>query len=319
MPYRPSHRQLEYLVAVAETRHFGDAAKRCHVSQPTLSVQIALLERQLGVALIDRTPGNIAPTHTGSRIIASAQAILHDLDDICALAKTSQTNLGGLIRLGVVPTFGPYFLPRFLPVLHARYHDLQVYIREDRPLLLEDEVAAGTNDCALGPRPSPHQAFEFREICTETIFLGVPATHRLAGFTEVDAGQLKGEKLLTLGRGHRLFENVRELASVTGASLAEDYEGTSLDALRQMVSIEMGLSLFPELYTKSEFARDDSVRLLRITGWDASRQIGFYWRKNSVRAHHFEELTRLATGVAAQLHEINCDSTGKSTIRPVSV
>src|SRR6476661_4910363 len=98
MPYRPTHRQLEYLVALGETGHFGDAARKCHVSQPTLSVQIQLLEDQLGTALIDRTPGRIAPTPVGRSIIVAARTILSGLDDIVALASTSQTNLGGSLR-----------------------------------------------------------------------------------------------------------------------------------------------------------------------------------------------------------------------------
>lgn len=301
MPYRPSPRQLEYLIAVADTGHFGDAAKLCHVSQPTLSVQLALLEEQLGAALIDRTPGRIGPTHLGHRIIATARSTLKNLDDITALAKTSRTNLGGLIRFGVVPTFGPYFLPHFLPSLHARYPDLQVYIREDRPLTLEAEVENGTTDCALGPQPAPPDSFTFRPICTEQIFLGVPHKHPLARLETIDAKMLAGEKLLTLGRGHRLLDNVRELSEVAGAYLAEDYEGTSLDALRQMVSIEMGLSLFPELYAKSEFARETNVKLVKIRGWNASRTIGVFWRKGSVRENHFEELTALAAELAGSV------------------
>ncbi len=304
MPFRPSHRQLEYLVAVADCRHFGDAARKCHVSQPTLSVQLALLEKQLGVALIDRARGDIAPTHIGERIVASARNILKDLDDISTLSKTSLTNLGGMIRLGVVPTFGPYFLPHFLPLLHGQYRDLQIYVREDRPLVLEEEVSKGSIDCALGPRPMPDDAFAFVPTCEEAIFLGVPKDHRLAMHDKVQAKQLKGETLLTLGRGHRLLENVRELARVSGATLAENYEGTSLDALRQMVSIEMGLSLFPELYARSEFSRESNVKLVRIEGWKARRTIGFFWRKGSARASHFQELADMGKTVAAELLHI---------------
>ncbi|MGL4489530.1 MAG: hydrogen peroxide-inducible genes activator [Rhizobiaceae bacterium] len=301
MPFRPSHRQLEYLVAVADCRHFGEAAKLCHVSQPTLSVQLALLEKQLGVALIDRARGDIAPTHVGERIVAAARVILKDLDDISTLSKTSLTNLGGMIRLGVVPTFGPYFLPHFLPLLHSRFRELQVYIREDRPLVLEEEVTKGGIDCSLGPRPSPDDAFAFVPVCDEEIFLGVPKDHRLATQKRVDATQLKGETLLTLGRGHRLLDNVRELSRVSGASLAENYEGTSLDALRQMVSIEMGLSLFPELYVRSEFPRESNVKLIHIDGWNARRTIGFYWRNSSARTNHFRELAQLGKSIASGL------------------
>lgn len=298
MAYRPSHRQLEYLVALGETGHFGDAARRCHVSQPTLSVQIGLLEKQLGVVLIDRTPGRIAPTPAGKAIITAARSVLTGLDDITALASTSRTNLGGLIRLGVVPTFGPYFLPHLLPRLHALYRDLRVHVREDRPLFLEEQVLSGQSDCALAPDPGPGSALTFRPICRERIFLGVADSHPLAARASVPLAAIRGERLLTLGRGHRLLENVRALADVSGAVLAEDYEGTSLAALRQMVSIEMGMSLFPELYVRSEMDWGGTVRLLTIEDWTAERSIGFLWRQGSARAAHYEALATLAETVA---------------------
>ncbi|KEQ08831.1 LysR family transcriptional regulator [Pseudorhizobium pelagicum] len=301
MPYRPTVRQLEYLVMLGETGHFGEAAKRCHVSQPTLSVQIALLEQRLGCALIDRTPGLVAPTPAGLEVIASARTVLDTLDGMVAVASVSQGALGGLIRLGAVPTFGPYFLPRLLPRLHAAYPGLRLHIREERPLLLEEQVADGSIHCGLGPAPAAGDTCEFSAICEERIFLGVSRRHRLAGRDTVDLASLAGEQLLTLGRGHRLLDTVRDLARVSGAHLVDDYEGTSLDALRQMVSIDMGLSLFPELYVRSEFRSDQDVHLLRIEGWPGVRTIGFFWRRHSVRDAHYRRLAELGKAVADDL------------------
>lgn len=301
MPYRPTHRQLEYLVALGEAGHFGEAARRCSVSQPTLSVQVALLEKQLGATLIERMPGQVAPTPVGAEIIAAARIVLHGLDEIRALAASSKGNLGGSLRLGVVSSFGPYFLPYLLPELHREHRDLKVYIREDRPRLLERAVLEGETDCALGQIPDQEELFSFRHICRERIYLGVPKEHPLARLERVPVSALKGERLLTLGPGHRLLDDVRQLATISGAMLAEDYEGSSLDALRQMVSIEMGLSLFPELYVRSEFAREQNVRLLTLDGWSGERQIGFFWRKSSARGGHFEALAQLGKAVAQPL------------------
>ncbi|MFN7008904.1 MAG: hydrogen peroxide-inducible genes activator [Allorhizobium sp.] len=301
MPYRPTHRQLEYLVALGEAGHFGEAARRCNVSQPTLSVQVALLEKQLGATLIERMPGQVAPTPVGAEIIAAARIVLHGLDEIRALAASSKGNLGGSLRLGVVSSFGPYFLPYLLPELHREHRDLKVYIREDRPRLLERAVLEGETDCALGQIPDQEELFSFRHICRERIYLGVPKEHPLARLERVPVSALKGERLLTLGPGHRLLDDVRQLATISGAMLAEDYEGSSLDALRQMVSIEMGLSLFPELYVRSEFAREQNVRLLTLDGWSGERQIGFFWRKSSARGGHFEALAQLGKAVAQPL------------------
>ncbi|MCJ8519420.1 LysR family hydrogen peroxide-inducible transcriptional activator [Pseudorhizobium tarimense] len=303
MPYRPTVRQLEYLVMLGETGHFGEAAKRCHVSQPTLSVQIALLEDRLGCALIDRSPGKVAPTPAGAEIIASARTVLHTLDGMVAMASTSQGALGGLIRLGAVPTFGPYFLPRLLPRLREAHPDLKLHIREERPLLLEEQVADGTIDCGLGQPPTDADACEFAAVCEERIFLGVPRGHRLAQRDSVDLASLAHEPLLTLGRGHRLLDTVRDLARASGAHLVEDYEGTSLDALRQMVSIDMGLSLFPELYVRSEFRSDQNVHLLLIEDWPGARVIGFFWRRGSVRADHYRRLAALGRAAAEGLFD----------------
>lgn len=292
MAYRPTHRQLEYAVALAEAGHFGAAARRCHVSQPTLSVQIAQLEAQLGATLFDRTPGRVQPTPVGARVVEAARRVLLTLDDIVATAASSSRNLGGLIRLGVAPTFGPYFLPSLLPVLHAKYPALQIYIKEERPTAILRDVVTGALDCGLGPAPASDHAVTFRRLCRETIFLGVPKDHKLAPLGHIEPQALRGERLLTLGRGHHLFEQARELAAACGADMREDYEGTSLDALRQMVLMGMGLSLFPELYARSEFRVADDIALLTLDGWPASRDMGYFWRAGSGRAAQFEELAR---------------------------
>lgn len=301
MPFRPSHRQLEYLVTLGETGHFGEAAKRCHVSQPTLSVQVALLEKQLGVTLIDRMPGQVAPTPVGLDIINAAKIILSGLDEITVLAASSKGNLGGAMRLGVAPSFGPYFLPHLLPKLHAQHPDLKLYIREDRPRLLEKAVLQGETNCGLGPIPFEQDDFVSEQICRERIFLGVPKEHPLAQMDSVPMAALKGARMLTLGPGHRLMDEVRKLADMSGAILALEYEGSSLDAIRQMVSIEMGISLFPELYVRSEFSKDDGIKLLNVTDWQGTRDIGFFWRKSSARSSHFQALAKLASQVADQL------------------
>jgi LysR family hydrogen peroxide-inducible transcriptional activator len=297
MPFRPSHRQLEYLIALGEAGHFGEAARRCNVSQPTLSVQVALLEKQFGVTLIERMPGQVTPTPVGAEIIRAAKVILSGLDEMRALAISSRGNLGGAIRLGVAPSFGPYFLPYLLPRLHIQHPALKLYIREDRPRQLEKAVLQGETDCGVGPVPAqPDLVAEV--ICRERIYLGVPRNHPLAEHRSVPMAALEGMRLLTLGPGHRLLDDVRKLAEMSGAILAEDYEGSSLDAIRQMVSIEMGLSLFPELYVRSEFAKDENIRLLTIVDWQGTRDIAFFWRRSSARGSHFQALADLGRQVA---------------------
>ena len=299
MPYRPSHRQLEYLVALAEKEHFGAAARACHVSQPTLSTQIKLLEDQLGAPLFERGPGAIRPTPTGAAIVPIARSVLSLLDGIVEQAENQTGNLGRLVRMGVAPTFGPYFMPLLLPGLHERYPQLEIYIREERPAALETALAEGLLDCIVTPGPLADQRLERLEICSERLWLGIAREHPLATLPVIRAADLNGERLMTLGRGHRLYDQVQRLCSQTGADLREDYEGTSLDALRQMVSIGMGLSLLPDLYARSEAVRDGRVVLRELEDWKLSRVIMFAWRSDSARQEHFRTIAIEAGKAAA--------------------
>ena len=299
MSYRPTHRQLQYFVAVAGKGHFLEAARACNVSQPTLSTQLKLLEDQLGVILIERGGSSAVPTAAGMKLLPLAQTILAGLDEFVEMATLGADNLGGLIRLGVAPTFGPYFLPYFLPQLHRLYPALEIYIREDRPNVLEADLKDGKLDCIITPMPLGTDGFDAMPFCLEKIFLGVPREHPISNMSSIGMKDLAGEKLLTLGRGHRLFEQVRRLCDVSGAQMRDDYEGTSLDALRQMVSIGMGLSLFPSAYVSSEFGRETGVALFEISDLPLERLIGFSWRRNSVRSDHFRVLCEQAREAVA--------------------
>lgn len=300
MPYRPTLRQLEYIVALDDLKHFGRAAKRCHVSQPTLSVQVGLVEKSLGVTLFERTPMSVSTTPIGEEIARGARLALSTVDDIVEGASKDVQSLGGLIRLGTAPTFGPYFLPHFLPAIHRRFATLKIYIREDRPSDIEMSVLEGSLDCGLGPAPE-RSNLNFRRIGTEKLYLGVPSDHALAKKDTVTTGELKGLKLLALGSGHRLLENVRHLAEAAQAVVVDDYEGTSLDSIRQMVSIGMGCSLFPELYARAEFRKADDVKLLSITDWSEWRDVGFYWRESSGRKEHYGKLAAQSDEAASEL------------------
>jgi LysR family hydrogen peroxide-inducible transcriptional activator len=300
MPFRPSLRQLEYVVAVYDLKHFGRAARHCNVSQPTLSVQVGLVEEGLGTPLFERTSASVAATPAGEKLARGARLLLASLDDLLNDLSVQRDALGGTIRLGTPPTFGPYFLSRLLPRLHEQYPGLQVYVREDNPTALEAAVADGSLDCGLGPAPE-RAGLAFSRIGRETLYLGVPADHRLAGSGTVSLRSLDGERLLALGRGHRLLENVRHLADASGARIIDDFEGTSLDAIRQMVSIGMGLSLFPELYARAEFRAADDVRLLEFEDWNEQREVGLYWREGSGRERHYRAMAAAADVVAAAL------------------
>ncbi len=179
----------------------------------------------------------------------------------------------------------------------------QISKQSDRPIALETALAEGSLDCVLTPKPLKGDAFESVAICEETVFLGVPAEHPIARGTNTSVEMLSGERLLTLGKGHRLFDHVQELCDASGAHMREDYEGTSLDALRQMVSIGMGFSLFPATYVAFEFAKEKNVVLREIDGWPIRRTICLAWRQGSVRREHFQSLASEAKTAFSALTE----------------
>lgn len=300
MAYRPSFRQLDYIVALEDLRHFGRAAARCHVSQPTLSMQVAQLEQGLGVTLFERTAAGVVPTPLGSDIAHRARIILAQLDDVVRLAEADTGRLGGLVRLGTIASLGPYFLPHFVRAVHRQHPGLKLYISEDRPVDIERAVEEGVIDCALGPAPA-NADLTFRLIGTERIWLGIPAEHPLSRCATIGLADLAGVPFLSLGVGHRLSETLRALAQAADARIVDDYAGTSLDSIRQMVSIGMGLSIFPDLYAQAELRDAEDIVLRAVTGWEGQRRFGVYWRSGAGRQRHFEVLAQAAAAIAGTL------------------
>ncbi|MEQ8824832.1 MAG: hydrogen peroxide-inducible genes activator [Filomicrobium sp.] len=294
MARRPSLRQLEYLLAVAEHRHFGEAAKRTAVSQPTLSLQLQALEDSLETKLVERNRNNVTLTPSGAIVAERAREILLQIDDLIAAVRQEQDNLGGLIRLGTAPTIGPYALPLVVPLLGAEFPALRIYIREELPARLVTLVANGNLDLALVALPSHDENLVSFEVAKERLLIGMASNHKLARLKTIPPEKLAGQKFLTLGRGHRLYEDVGRLAARHGAEVLQDYEGTSLDALRQMVALNMGLSVFPEHYAASEIAADKSVVLRPLKGEQLTRTLGFVWRRSSVRADDYVKLATIA-------------------------
>ncbi len=294
MPYRPSPRQLEYFLAVAETGHFGKAAERCSVSQPTLSAQLKLLEESMGVTLIDRGGGLVGPTPAGEALLGLARQALEVLDELVSQAGAQVSPFGGLIRLGVAPTFGPYFMPYLLKLLFRELPGVEIYIRDERPDILRSMLLEGALDCIVTPSRLDQDRLETEIFCREQVLLGISSASTMAAKQVLELSDLQGQRLLTMGPGYRLYEEVRALAEATGSPPREDYLGTSLDTLRQMVSIGMGISLFPAGYIHFEFSREANVVLRQIAGFPMERELSVAWRRGSVRSRYFSQLVSYA-------------------------
>lgn len=293
----PSLQQLRYLVAVSETLHFRRAAEASHVTQPTLSAQLRELELRLGVQLVERSRSRVIMTPIGAEIARRARTVLRDVDEIRNLAKLSQTRLGGTLRVGVVQSLGSYLLPHIVPDLHTRHPDLRFYVREGLPETLVGRLEDGSLELLFYPLPLNRADLVCVPLFEEPLLVVMSNEHPLAGRSTIVPADLRRETLLTLEPGHRLYEQVRALAEEFGADISHDFEGTSLDTLRQMVAMGMGLSLLPALYVRSEVAREDLVVARPMAGDPPSRTIGMVWRRSSVRDGEFRDLAAILSDI----------------------
>jgi LysR family hydrogen peroxide-inducible transcriptional activator len=278
----PSMRQLRYFVALAETRHFRRAAEAVGISQPSLSLQIGNLEELLGSQLIERGRGPVTLTPVGREVLTLARRTLDGAQEILDVTAAMRGGLSGTIRLGASPSLGPYLLPRVVGQLHKAFPDLRLYIRERVPRQLREELLDGTHDMILTQLPMQGAEFHVRRLFSEPLLLVVPPDHPLARQPSVTVSDLKGLEVLSLGPDFVLHDLIQVICAEHGADLVRDYEGTSLDALRQMVAMGMGVTFLPQLYVTSEIdPREAAVVALPLTRSNFNRTTGLVWRKGS--------------------------------------
>lgn len=287
---RPSIRQLQYLVAIADTGRFTEAAKRMHVSQPSLSNQLAEMEVELACALVERGRNGAFLTPIGEEVAKRARFILSEVEDIRAVTRETANGLAGRIRLGVLPSVGPYLLPTATKRLHEKFPELRLSVHEERTVDLETHLTSGHFDIIMSTSDAhiTHKSIDlFNEdlwICTAS---DDPLTHETG---KLPLSSLAGRSILGLGPGHRFSQLVEELARKAGAYISEEYQGTSLDAIRQMALMGAGIAILPSLYVKVEAQRDKDITLRQIDDPLAQRSISLIWRAKSPLAKKFEIL-----------------------------
>lgn len=296
----PTLRQLEYLVAVADTGHFGRAAERVHVTQPTLSEQLRALEERLGAQLVERSRSNVLMTPLGFEVVEIARRMLRDAQQIRDITGRLGAGMGGIVRLGLPSTIGPYLLPRVVPHLHAVYPHLKLYVREDLPHVLPRGLAEGLHDVIVTPLPVAQSGLEEAVLFEEPLHLAVPLDHELAQRERITIHDLEGVNLLALGPGHQLRDLAVNLAAESGANIRFDYEGTSLDTLREMMATGLGVSLLPGLYVRSVVRNDLRFKTFDIGRRGLTRTIGMLWRKTKTSRPNFAELASLFRDTVAE-------------------
>jgi len=279
-PLPCSLRQLQYIIAVADLGGFGRAAARCHVSQPSLSAQIALVERTLGVRLFERDRRVVRLSPAGAALIDRARHVLTAARDLVEAARRQSDPFHGIIRIGVLPTVCPYLLPEVTPALRAAFPQLAIQWTEDKTPSLVARISEGTLDggiVALDPRVS---GLESMEIDHDPFVLAAAPGHPLVRSKRpIDPGELAGAEVLLLEDGHCLRDQALAICSSTGATEA-GYRATSLATLVQMVGASSGVTLLPSLAVpvenrRSQLATRPFVRPV------PGRTLALVWRRGS--------------------------------------
>ena len=286
-----SLKQLQYFAAVAEYGSFRQAAFRLGITQPTLSNQIAIMEKALKIHLFERPRKGINVTPQGRELLLSARWVFEEAQGFISQSAILSGGGIGTFRLGVTPTLGPYLLPHILTPIHNKYSDLKLYVRENAPSELETGLINGQHDLILTTLPIMSSELVVAPLFREPIKLALARDHRLAARLTINREDLLGEPVLTISEHHLFHRQITELCEQVGAHVLRDYEGTSLDTLRQMVVMGMGVAFLPALYAKSEIRNEEELRVADVDGINVVRNHALVWRNTSPASSFYRQLS----------------------------
>ena len=272
--------ELRYVVALADTGHFVRAADACHVGQPTLSTQLKKLEDYLGVTLFERNKHQMRPTPIGEQIIERARRALDVIDDIRDIARLDHDPMNGPLRLGVIPTLGPYLIPHLLPAIRASLPQLHLFLREDLTVNLLERLRQGGIDALLLALPLRGDDLDVMELFQEPFVVALPQGHALASRRELTEADLCGENVLLLEEGHCMREQALSICGATSSDQREELKATSIETLRQMVAAGVGCTLLPQLAAAPGVGSiaNGMVQIRPFAAPVPTRRIGLVWR-----------------------------------------
>lgn len=279
----PSIKQLRYLCAVAEHKHFTKAADACFVTQSTLSAAIAELESQLDAKVFERNKKSVLITPLGEKLLKQARVILGDVEDFVALARAYAEPLSGDLRLGVIPTIGPFLLPPMLSSLRRNFPKLKLFLKEEMSAQLERQLQQGQLDLIILALPYALPDMEVISLCKDEFLLCLPPGHAFENLKQVEQKQLRGESLLLLEEGHCLRDHALEACQLKAAATDIVYQGNSLHTLVQMVANGLGLTLLPAMSVAADVLGDTHLSIKHFSNENVDREIGMAWRKTDPR------------------------------------
>jgi LysR family hydrogen peroxide-inducible transcriptional activator len=277
--------ELRYLVALADKGHFVRAAQACNVGQPTLSTQLRKLEDYLGVILFERNKHQLRPTPAGDQIIERARRVLALVDEIRDVANIDRDPMNGPLRLGVIPTLGPYLVPHLLPAIRESFRNLHLYLREDLTVNLLERLRHGSLDALLLALPVRGDDVEALALFREAFVVALPQGHALASLEYVDESALVGENVLLLEEGHCMRDQALSICGATSSEQREELKATSIETLRQMVAAGVGCTLLPRLAAVPGASSIDHgmVEIRSFHPPEPTRTLGLVWRRGYPR------------------------------------
>lgn len=284
--------ELKYLVALADHGHFGRAAEACFITQSTLSTQIKKLEDFLGVTLFDRSLKRVNPTPIGREILQAARNIVEEAERIRELAKHAQDPMARTIHLGVIPTLGPYYLPHALTLVHRKHPELRMLLREEMTPHILEHLVEGKLDAGLLALPVTDDSLRVEPLFYEPFYAALPSGHALAKRDALKVSDIMAEKLLLLDEGHCLRDQALDVCGA-GSAGREEVRATSLETLRQMVAMGLGLTLLPALAVDAgPRASKKAVEIRPFKSPPPGRTIALVWRKRAPFPETFERLAQ---------------------------
>ena len=284
--------ELRYIVTLAQEQHFGRAADRCYVSQPTLSIAVKKLEDELGIALFERTKSRVQPTPLGEQIVAQANLVLEQPAAIKDLADAGKDQLSSPLSVGAIFTIGPYLLPKFIPHLQQLASKMPLYVEEGYTHNLRKKLRNGELDVIIVALPFVEPDVVTQVLYDEPFVVLMPKDHPLAAKEAVDQADLSHEQLLLLGEGHCFRDQVLTTCpsvqhatetSANSSNVRTAAEGSSLETLRHMVASGLGLTILPASAAESSLYSSDVLVTRPFTEPSPSRTVALAWRASFPR------------------------------------
>lgn len=309
----PTFKQLRHLVALAGHRHFGKAAKASFVTQSTLSASLKELETVLGAPLVDRTRRQVTFTPLGEETVLRARRLLEQAESLAAAARATQAPLTGTVRLGVIPTIGPFLLPRILPALRRDYPKLKLYLREEQTEPLLEQLKTGRLDVLVLALPYDVGGAETAHLFDDRFAVAIRADHPLSKLQRIPPDRIEAETLLLLQDGHCLRDHALSACRLGDKPHWEAFEATSLHTLVQMVDNGLGITLLPQLAVDGGILQGTDIVLRPVAGTAPAREIALVWRRGTGRRAEFELLAQEIVRVAAETVPAKTDHTRRAS------